>query len=416
MLSFLRGHPLFFRFWMSIWCSELGDWIRNMTLMYMVLELSNHSAVAVSINMFAEFAPIFLFGPLVGVLADRWRRKGTIVGAFLFRALMLGVFILALLFESLLLIYIGAFLSSIGTLFFRAPGNAFTMMLVEPEQRKTAASMRQISSSSLAMIGAPLGTMFYFTVGGEVALGISVLLLVIGALLVSSIKVEEEQRKSERGVKAVFGEMKSGFRYAANHPMLRAIISSMMFFSFAGGLVNVLVVFIVTEFLGLSKEWFGAVATIQGAGMLVASLLLGNGKLKISTERMIPLGLLLIGISLFGLVLQPIYWLSAASLLVLSFGQVILNIGVATLMQTKVEMEYQGRSTMIASTCYNGVLVTAMLLSGWLHKFWPVDTIVSIGGGVILVGCLMLTLMLSRATQHYEQQQQQQQAVPSVKG
>ncbi|HEU4963528.1 MAG TPA: MFS transporter [Bacilli bacterium] len=404
MLAFLRSHPLFLRFWMSMWSSELGDWIRNMTLMYMVLDLSDGSGVAVSINMFCEFAPIFLFAPLVGVFADRWRRKVTIIGAFWFRALMVIEFILALHYESLLMIYIGAFLCAIGTLFFRAPGNAFTMQMVEPENRKTAATLRQISTSSLALIGAPLGTLLFSWVGGEVALGATVVLFLIGSLLVTSIRVEEPASQAQRGVQAVLNDLKSGFVFTAQHPILRPLMISMLFCALGAGVVNVLSVFVITEYLGLPQEWYSMIATIQGAGMLVASLSLG--KIKISTERMVPYGLMLIGSGLFVMVVVPMIFTTAAGLLILAIGQILLNIGVATLMQTKVDYAYQGRVSMIGSMTFNGGLVTAMLLSGWLHETIAVQTMFRGGGALILFAGVMALMLMMRAFQMTEKQEQ----------
>ena len=38
MLAFLKGNPRYFCYWMATWLSEFGDWMRNMALLYIVME------------------------------------------------------------------------------------------------------------------------------------------------------------------------------------------------------------------------------------------------------------------------------------------------------------------------------------------------------------------------------------------
>ncbi|WP_413065761.1 MFS transporter [Siminovitchia sp. 179-K 8D1 HS] len=58
---------------------NLGIWIRNMALLFFVMEKSGGNPVAVSLLTMIEYAPIFLFSIVGGVLADRWRPKRTML-------------------------------------------------------------------------------------------------------------------------------------------------------------------------------------------------------------------------------------------------------------------------------------------------------------------------------------------------
>ncbi|MGZ4163205.1 MAG: MFS transporter, partial [Tumebacillaceae bacterium] len=117
MIAFLRSNPRYVRYWASTCASELGDWIRNMTLMFLVRDLSKDSAVAVSYNNFFEFAPIFLLGPYVGVFVDRWDRKRTMLTASLLRAVMIAVLMGAVAMQSMWMIFLVAAISSTFTVF-----------------------------------------------------------------------------------------------------------------------------------------------------------------------------------------------------------------------------------------------------------------------------------------------------------
>jgi MFS transporter, DHA3 family, macrolide efflux protein len=397
MLQFLRGNPLFLRYWISTWFSEFGDWIRNMTLMYLVLELSNHSSVAVSTTAFFEFAPIFLFGAFVGVFADRWNRKKTIIYSNLSRAFLVLIFVLALYFDSILLIFIGAFVCAIGTLFYRAPGSAFVMQFVPEEDRKMAAGLRQLSISTMLVIGAGLGTTIYFWLGPVWSLIINVLCFIISALLVYTIRVPHKEdistKKETKGFSSVWHEMKEGYQFAWRSPIVKAMLISNIPFGVGAGVVNVSTIFVITEFLGLSEELYGWLLAIQGAGMLLFSLMIGKSKL--SNTQLISYGMIIMGFGLAGTVFYPNFFITSCFIIFFCAGQIGFNIGMSTLLQTKVDYAYQGRTMMTINSTFMGFMLTTMLLTGWLHELITIQPLMLLGGSAILIGGIVCTFIFN---------------------
>lgn len=427
MLRFIMGNRRFLRFWMSTWASELGDWIRNMTMMYIVLELSNGSAVAFSMMMFSEFAPIFFFGFLVGAFVDRWNRRRTVLGAIAFRSLMLVFLITAVLIHSLPMLYAGSFVSAIGTLFFRGATPAFTMQFVPEEDRKTAANLRQMSISAMLLLGSPIGTMLYMQLGAARTLGLTVILYGLAWLLVYSIRVgngelaetETEAKDTnlankvkegsagfaKRGtVRSLLRDIREGFSYAWRTRMLRPLLFSNVFLGYGAGLINVMEVFIITEYLGLPKEVMAVMATVQGGSMLLSTFVVG--RLQLALDRFISYGMVIMGIGLGSMVLFPSFYVTAVALGVFSLGQVGFNLGMSTLMQTQIDFEYQGRSIMTVQTIFNGFMVLAMLTSGWLHAAFTVRPVVIGGGVTIAAGGVICFVMFLRALAAKSQQTQ----------
>lgn len=408
MLQFLRGNPLFLRYWMSTWFSEFGDWLRNMTLMFMVLDLSNHSSVAVSTTLFFEFAPIFLFGTFVGVFADRWNRKKTIIYSNVSRAILVLTFVLALYFDSIFLIYIGAFVCAIATLFYRAPGSAFVMQFVPEEDRKMAASLRQLSVSTMLVIGAGLGTTIYFWLGAIWSLIIIVLCFVISAFFVYTLRVpqtEDVRMKNEaKGIRVVWGEMVEGFQFTWRNPTVRVLLYSFIPYGVGAGIVNVSMIFVITEYLGLNEEVYGWIVAIQGAGMLLFSLIIG--KIKLNNTALVSYGMIIMGMGLAGTVFYPHFLVTTAFIVFFCAGQIAFNIGTATLMQTKVDYAYQGRAGMTLNTTFMGSLVVTMLFTGWLHKLLTIQPLMLLGGITIFIGGIVCTIIFKRnATKERKQLQ-----------
>ncbi|MGB0088124.1 MAG: MFS transporter, partial [Planifilum fulgidum] len=66
-------------------------WIRNMALLFYVMERTGGDPVAVALLTVAEYVPIFVFSVIGGVLADRWNPKRTMIAGDLMSAASVGV-------------------------------------------------------------------------------------------------------------------------------------------------------------------------------------------------------------------------------------------------------------------------------------------------------------------------------------
>ncbi|TCP55873.1 putative MFS family arabinose efflux permease [Tumebacillus sp. BK434] len=389
MLAFLKGNPRYFCYWMATWLSEFGDWMRNMALLYIVMDLSGNSPFSVSAILFAEFAPIFLIGFFVGVFADRWDRKRTMLGAIGFRVLIMLLFVVAILSESLWMIYIGAFLSTVGSLFYKSPAPAFVMQFVPREDLKTAMSLRQITNSTMMLIGPATGTVVYMTWGGAWALVMTALLMLGSLLLIYVVKVPpsatpatEDSKKGK--LRGVMREMRDGFVYSWKNLAVRPLLFTQIFIGLGSGLINVVEIFIITEFLGLPKEMLSLLVTVQGGSMLVGALLVQ--RMKSAPERLLVYGLLLMGVGLAGMVAYPALWVTMAAILVFSLGNSMLTIGLGTTLQTYVAFEYQGRTGTTVMTLFNGFMVIAMLTAGPLQALFSIVPVVLASGIIVVIG------------------------------
>ncbi|TGU58115.1 MFS transporter, partial [Mesorhizobium sp. M00.F.Ca.ET.186.01.1.1] len=81
------GNRIFLTVFVTDTLENIGIWIRNMALLYYVMETSGNNPTAVSLLTAIELVPILLFSIIGGALADRWNPKRTMMTGNLLSAL-----------------------------------------------------------------------------------------------------------------------------------------------------------------------------------------------------------------------------------------------------------------------------------------------------------------------------------------
>ena len=86
----LFGSHEFFRLWLVQVVSATGDWLGFSAIILLAATIGGGAgAGAISLVMAARIVPGFFFGPLAGVLVDRWDRKKVMVSCDIGRAVVM---------------------------------------------------------------------------------------------------------------------------------------------------------------------------------------------------------------------------------------------------------------------------------------------------------------------------------------
>ncbi|MBA3767165.1 MAG: MFS transporter, partial [Acidobacteria bacterium] len=104
----LKGNADFRRLWTGQAISEIGDWLNNIAVLALTIQLAGRGSegLAIAIYAVARHLPLFVFGPVAGVVVDRVDRRRVMVAADIARALLALLFIIAGARLALPLIYI----------------------------------------------------------------------------------------------------------------------------------------------------------------------------------------------------------------------------------------------------------------------------------------------------------------------
>ncbi|QQE77526.1 MFS transporter [Alicyclobacillus sp. SO9] len=358
-----------------------------MVLVYAVYTLSHGSASAVSIVLLSEFLPM-LFGPFIGVLADRLPRKPTFVLSICIQGVLLFGIGLTLHLHQLWLVYAGALLSAVATVASRTAGAGYILQFVPMDERKDATALQQVVISSMMLLGPPLGTAIYMAVQGQGALAVAGGLFLLAVILNIWVKAQKTP-VSDAESHSFWYDLRTGLKYARNHWVMRFILSTGVLVGCSAGILNVLEIFLVTKFLHLPKTWLSVLLFVQGGGMLSVTPLLN--RLTVPMKRLLPWSLIWCGIGM-GLMISVRLWMvTLLGYLVFSVGNVAINLAVGTLMKTEVEESYQGRMSSLFTTAYGVTTGVFMVLTGRLQPILGVRFLIAAGSCIILIsGALLL--------------------------
>ena len=132
---------------------NLGIWIRNMALLFFVIEQTDGDPIAVSILTIVEYFPIFLFSIIGGVMADRWRRKRTMIWGYIFSFLSVLIIILVIETGYWQAVFAATAVSAIVSQFSQPSSMKIIKQHVEESQIQAAMEISQMFMSLFIIIG-----------------------------------------------------------------------------------------------------------------------------------------------------------------------------------------------------------------------------------------------------------------------
>jgi MFS family permease len=245
----------------------LGDWMQQTAQAWVVWEIT-HKATALGIVAFLSQIPFFIFGPWVGVFADRYDKKRILLITQILA--MIFAFIMAFLIQTNQLmvwhVYILAFLLGTVTAFNVTTEQAFISELAGPGNIKKAIALNNSLNQLTRLAGPAIAGWLIATTGTAISFwcnGISILFSVICIVMIPS--TGRNKVKAESGLK----QFREGLNFLHNQKLLRLIILFAAIQTFFGmSIVQLLPAFSTMVLKGTAKT-LGAIIGAAGAGSLV---------------------------------------------------------------------------------------------------------------------------------------------------
>jgi MFS family permease len=245
-IDLLRRNRAFRQLWLGQVVSQMGDWFDTIALYTIILNLTG-SGRDIGLLLVARFVPSFLFGPISGVVADRFSRQRIMIVTDILRALVVLGFLFVRRADQLWIVYVLTVLQLGLSTFFEPAKTAAIPSIVEDRELVAANAISSVTWSVMLTLGAAIGGLITGWFGTNVAFILDAASYLLSAALIASISVQK-RRKRERQKLTVgralgITETIEGIRYVKDRPRVLALLLVKPAWGLGGGILTLLAVF-----------------------------------------------------------------------------------------------------------------------------------------------------------------------------
>ncbi len=368
---------------------QMCIWIRNISVLFFIIDRTNADPVAVSLITVFEYLPMFVFAYIGGTLADRWDPKKTmIIGDFLSAVSVFSIFILISqgLWQA---VFAATLVSSVVSQFSVPSSNIIFKRHIDEKYVTQAVSLSQSWQSLFLIVGPVLGTLLYGTVGISYSLVFIAFMFLVSSIvqfaLPTGLKAAEAIKTS------VFAEMREGLVYLKRKSGLKVLCVLLAVLGLAEGLIQPLTVYLVTDRLGIEKESLQWLYSLSGIGLLAGAILSASLAGRFKTRTILVSSMIIFALVTVAEVLSTAVFLTAAMCLVSGAVLAFFQVAVSTPLIKTVEEEYVGRINGLITPVMLGGILIGSGLSGILMKQLSLIPMFMMSAGIMLI-CAVIAL------------------------
>lgn len=360
--------------------------MQRIALAWLVYRLTN-SAFLLGAVGFAGQIPTFILAPVAGVFADRWnRRKVLIVTQSL--AMTQALILSALVLTGTLVIWhifvLSMFLGVVNA--WDTPvRQAFMVEMVEKkEDLSNAIALNSSMVNSARLLGPSLAGILIATVGEGICFLLNCIsyLAVIAALAAMIIAPRDSARKRS----GVWSGLTEGFTYAFGFAPMRSVLLLLALVSLMGMPYTVLMPVFAKDILHGGPHTLGFLMGASGVGALGGAVYLASRKSVLGLGKIIPLAAGLFGLGLIAFSRSHLLPLSILLMLATGFGMIVEMAASNTVLQTIVDDDKRGRIMSFFTMAFMGMTPFGSLLSGFLAGIIGAQNTLLLGGAACLIG------------------------------
>ena len=377
-----------------VWPTEaLSLWAMEMEIIVLAIFVlrDTNSPLLVGLIGAVKFAGT-LFGPLYGLMVDRFNRKLLQVGVRVFGvALAITLTTLIItdkleLWHAYAIVTAGSMVRMLDLILIQT----LTADAVPPHALHGAIGLSRSTLDGARVVGSIVGGTLLELLGLDWAyITITVLYLMA---TITATKIDSRPVKTDSETASIWRGFKEGLHYIKESPLLPGLI----FFSFlieftAFPLVNGLMAVIGSDLYNQNGTGIGLLAAIASAGALSGAALLGIKQSVLNPGRIMILGSITWHALMLLLALTPPLWLFTVLLLLWGFSGGITFVAMVVALLRTAPAKTRGRVMGIRSLGIYG-LSLGLLFGGWISQEAGPATMIGVLGGIGLSATLIAVI------------------------
>jgi MFS family permease len=380
-----RNYRLFF---FGQLVSVAGTWMQSVAQSFLVLDLT-HSGTQLGLTSAARFLPMFLFGPIGGVFADRMDRKRVLYVTQTLSGLLAGVFAVTVGTHSIRLwiVYLLALALGFVNVFDNPARQSFISEMVSAKDLPNAVTLNSVAMNMARVFGAALGGVIAAAIG--LALCFTCNALSFGAVLVSLAAMRGSEMFPAKRVSRQKRQVRQGLRYVRSTPELFIPLLMIAVIGTLAWEFQVSLPLMASKVFHGGAGSYGVMASVMGGGAVVGGLI--SAARSRPRARALCLAAIGWGIAILAAAVAPSMPLELAALVFVGYGSITFNSLAKTTLQLAAKPEMRGRVMALWALAWLGSTPIGGPIIGWAGQAIGARWALVIGG-LATLACGILAL------------------------
>jgi MFS family permease len=352
--------PDFRRLWMIGFIVFAVRWLEMLVVGVFVYQRTG-SAFQVALMTLLRMAPMVMFGPIIGAIAERFERRNAqiLVGV----TLLVSAAVIALLacFGALEVWYL-AVASFVNGIAWAADNPVRRVMIGEvvgPDRMGSAMAIDVGANNASRMLGPIVGGLMLAHIGIAGAFSVSVAGYALA--LVAALRLQHRNTESPAASGAVFAHIVEGLLLARRDPRLVAVLTVTIVYNVFGSPFASMIPVIGQDSLHLAPGGIGMLASMDGIGAFFGAIAIAFWVRSVHFNQLYIGAALSYLVLVVGFALAPDVGFAGSALLLTGLANSGFSVMQATLIYLAAPAEMRSRLYGVLSLCIGSGLV------GFLH-------------------------------------------------
>ena len=380
-----RNYRLFF---FGQLVSVAGTWMQSVAQSFLVLDLT-HSGTQLGLTSAARFLPMFLFGPIGGVFADRMDRKRVLYLTQSLSGLLAAVFAVTVATHSIRLwiVYLLAIALGFVNVFDNPARQSFISEMVSAQDLPNAVTLNSVAMNMARVFGAALGGVIAAAIG--LALCFACNALSFAAVLVSLAAMRTSELFPAKRITRQKRQVRQGLRYVRSTPELLIPLVMIAVIGTLAWEFQVTLPLMASKVFHGGAASYGVMASVMGGGAVVGGLI--SAARSRPRTRALCLAAVGWGIAILAAAAAPSMALELTALVFVGYGSITFNSLAKTTLQLAAKPEMRGRVMALWALAWLGSTPVGGPIVGWVGQEIGARWALVIGG-VAALACGVLAL------------------------
>jgi MFS family permease len=368
--------------------SVAGTWMQTVAQSFLVLDLT-HSGTQLGLTLAARFLPIFLFGPLGGLLADRTDKQRVLYVTQTLSGLLAAAFAVLVATHSarLWIVYLLAVALGFVNVFDNPARQSFISEMVPAQDLPNAVTLNSVSLNMARIFGAALGGVIAAALG--LALCFACNAVSFGAVLVSLAAMRKSELYPAARVARQRRQVREGLRYVGSAPELLIPLVVIAVIGTLAWEFQVSLPLMASKVFHGGAASYGLMTSVMGGGAVVGGLI--SATRSRPRTRALCLAAIGWGIAILAAASAPTMPLELAAMVFVGYGSITFNSLAKTTLQLAATPSMRGRVMALWVLAWQGSTPIGGPIVGWVGQVAGARWSLVIGGvPTVLCGILAL--------------------------